>query len=232
MSEDTMHLELEPRTVTGKAVKRLRQAGYVPAVIHDHGKESVVVQGPYLAMRQIYQKAGKHHPVSLKAGSHTYTALIKTVTFEPKKNQMTHIVFNAVKRNQKVETEVPVRPRYAEGNEASPAERAGLIVLTQLDSVKIRAVPDKIPDVLEYDGEVLVKEGDQVTVAQVVVPDGVEMLTEAEHPIATAETTASLQAANEGAGGAAEKEIETAAAPEEGAVETPTDEPAELATGK
>lgn len=42
---------------------------------------------------------------------------------------LTHIVFGAVKANEKVDAEVPIRAAYAEGNEASPAERAGLIVL-------------------------------------------------------------------------------------------------------
>src|SRR5579862_569506 len=146
MAEDTINLELQLRTVTGKAVKRLRADGQLPAVIHDHGKASIQVQGPYMTLRHAYQKAGKHRPVALVVGKHTYTALIKTATFEPKKNQLTHLVFNAVNRTQKVETEVPVHPRYAEGNETSPAERAGLIVLNQLDAVEIQAVADKLPD--------------------------------------------------------------------------------------
>ena len=36
-------ISLERRDVTGKAVKHLRRQGFVPAVIHDHGKDSVVV---------------------------------------------------------------------------------------------------------------------------------------------------------------------------------------------
>ena len=222
MSEDTMYLELEPRTVTGKAVKRLRQDGYVPAVIHDHGKESVVVQVQYQPLRLLYHKAGKHHPVNLKAGTQTYTALIKTVTFEPKKNQMTHVVFNAVKRNQKVETEVPVRPRYDEGNEASPAERAGLIVLDQLEAVAVRAVADKLPDSLTYNAEDLVKDGDQLTVADLDVPDGVEILTDASHPVAAVVTPAALAAANDDAGGTAEPESAIEAAVEQPGGDTGT----------
>lgn len=206
MSDETIHLELEARTVTGKAVKQLREQGLVPAVIHNHGKDSIIVQGPYLAMRQVYQKAGKHHPVNVTAGSRTYLALIKNATFEPKKNQLTHLVFNAVKKNQKVEAEVPIRPRYAEGNEATPAERASLIVLEQLDAVTVRAVPDKIPSVLEYDAEKLVAVGDQVTIADLMVPDGVEIVDEPEHPVATVFEPAALEAANNDAGGAEETE--------------------------
>lgn len=206
MSEDSLHLDLEPRKVTGKAVKHLRKEGFVPAVIHDHGKTSVNVQVAYQPLRQLYLKAGKHHPISIKAGSHSYTALIKSVSFEPKKNMMTHVVFNAVKKNQKVEAEIPVRPRYAEGNDSSPAERAGLIVLDQLDAVEVRAVADKLPDVIEYNAEDLVNDGDQLTVADLIIPEGVEVVTESNHPVAVVTTTAALQAANDEAGGAPEEE--------------------------
>lgn len=201
MSDDALSLDLQVREVTGKAVKRLRQTGQVPAVIHDHGKESVLVQAPYLSVLRVYQRAGKHHPVNLMAGTHKYTALIKDATFEPRKNQLTHIVFNAVNRNQKVEAEVPVRARYAEGNEASPAERGGLIVLEQLDSIAVRAVPDKIPDVLEYDAETLMAVGDQISVSDLLIPDGVEVITEPEHAVATVYEPSALAAANEAAAG-------------------------------
>ncbi|MEK7152790.1 MAG: hypothetical protein AAB834_02490 [Patescibacteria group bacterium] len=94
-------LELEKREVTGKAVKRLREQGLVPAVIHDHGKDSIVVMGPYLELVKAYHKAGKHHTVSLKAGGKSYMSLIKTAEFDPKKHQLRHIVFNAVKADEK-----------------------------------------------------------------------------------------------------------------------------------
>jgi large subunit ribosomal protein L25 len=216
MSDDTLTLELESRQVTGKHVKQLRAIGTVPAVIHDHGKTSINVQAPYLALYRMYQRAGKHHPVQLVANGKKYTALIKSATFEPKKNQLTHIVFNAVNRNQKVEAEVPIRPRYAEGEDATPAERASLIVLDQLDAIEVRAVPDKLPDVLYYDAEKLREDGDHVTVADLEIPDGVEIDEEmTNHPVATVTTSAALEAANAALAGEAETEQPMAKAAEE-----------------
>lgn len=207
MSEDTISLTLSVREVTGKAVKRLRNDGQVPAVIHDHGKDSINVQAPYLDLYRVYRRAGKHHPVQITAGSHKYTALIKSATFEPRKNQLSHVVFNAVNKNQKVEAEVPIKPRYAEGEDSAPAERASLIVLEQLDAIEVRAVPDKIPDALYYDAEKLVAEGDHVTVADLAIPDGVEIDEELlEHPVATVVTPASLEAANNAIAGEVEPE--------------------------
>ncbi len=213
MSNDSISLKLDPRTVTGKAVKHLRSAGTVPAVIHDHGKESVHVQGNGVAMLKVWKQAGKHHPVELTAGDKSYVALIKTAEFDPRKNLLTHIVFNAVDKNQKVEAEIPVKPRYDEGNESSPAERSGFIVLAQLETVQVKAIATKLPDFLTYDAEKLVEVGDHVTVADLTIPEGVELETELEHSIATVYEPSALAAANDAAGGDAEEEIET----EEGA---------------
>lgn len=218
---DTIALKLDARKVTGKAVKHLRKDGQVPAVIHDHGKDSVVVQGEYNAVFKVYQQAGKHSPVSLKAGDKNFTALIKSVTFDPKKHKLTHVVFNAVKANEKVEAEVPIRARYDEGNESAPAERSGYLVLSQLETVMVKAVPSKLPEVLEYNAEKLVEVGDSATVADLIVPEGIEVETDATHAVATVYEPSALAAANDAAGGDAEpEEAETVEATEqEGAAE-------------
>lgn len=208
MAQGTISLTLEKREVLGKGVKHLRKNGQIPAVIHDHGKDSVIVQAEHAQILKVWKQAGKHHPVQLKAGDKTYTALIKTADFDPKKHQLTHVVFNAVDRNQKVEAEVPVRPRYNEDNESSPAERNGLIVLSQLESVQVKAIPTNLPDVLEYDAEKLVEIGDHVSVADLTVPEGVEIETELTHAIATVYEPSALAAANEAAAGEPEETSE------------------------
>lgn len=224
MSQDTISLELTTRTVMGKAVKQLRKDGSVPAVIHDHGKASLHVQGEYNAVAKVWQQAGKHHPVEIKADGKSFTALIKDAAFDPRKHLITHVVFNAVDKNQKVEAEIPVQPRYAEGNESSPAERSGLIVLAQLDAVEVRAIASKLPDFLEYDAEKLIEVGDHVTVADLIVPEGVEIETEAEHSVATVYEPSALAAANDAAGGDAEEATPAEEAAEGEAEAAPAEE--------
>jgi large subunit ribosomal protein L25 len=234
MAQDIISLSLEPRTVTGKAVKHLRSEGQIPAVIHDHGKDSVVVQGEQVALLKVWKQAGKHHPVSVKAGSKSYTALIKEATFDPRKNMLKHVVFNAVNANETVDAEIPVQPKYAEDNDASPAERTGLIVLSQMDAVNVAAIPSSLPDVIYYDAEKLVDIGDHITVADLIVPTGVEIKAEPSQSVATVYEPSALAAANEASGGTAEagEEAEVESANGEAEEETPaeaseTDEKAE-----
>lgn len=216
MTKDAINLELQKRTVMGKAVKQLRRDGQVPAVIHDHGKPSLHVQGNAMAMLKVWRQAGKHHPIELKAGDQSYVALIKQADFDPRKHQLTHIVFNAVDKDQKVDAEIPVKPRYAEDNEASPAERNGLIVLSQLENVQVKAIPTKLPEFFEYDAEKLVEIGDHVTVGDLLVPEGVEIVTEPTHAVATVYEPSALAAANDAAGGDAEEGEEPEVEGEEG----------------
>ncbi|MEI9914041.1 MAG: hypothetical protein WDN66_03590 [Candidatus Saccharibacteria bacterium] len=141
MSDDLIEIELEKRDVLGKGVKHLRSAGKIPAVIHNHGQDSIIVQGDSVALLKIFKKAGKHHTVDVKAGGKTYTTLIKDAEFEPRKHQLNHIVFNAVAADQVVEAEVPIEARYDEGNDGSPAERSGLMVLNNLERVTVESLP-------------------------------------------------------------------------------------------
>lgn len=222
MTQDLITLNLETRTVSGKAVKHLRNDGQVPAVIHDHGKASVNVQAGYTEIFKVWKQAGKHHPVIIKTEGKTQTALIKSATFDPQKHLLTHVVFNAVDANQTVTAEIPIHAKYAEGNESSPAERTGFIVLTQLETVTVEATPSKLPDVLYYDAEKLVNVGDHATVADLIAPAGVEIMVDGTHSIATVFEPGALAAANDAAGGDANEETTVEA--ENGASEA-TDTP-------
>jgi large subunit ribosomal protein L25 len=177
-------LVVEERSVQGKQVRQLRRDGMIPAVIHDHGKESKIVMVPLTSMQKVYNEAGKHHPLSITLGKQNYMALIKDVDFEPKKHLMRHVVFNAIAQDQKVQTEVPI---HVEGD--IPAEKVGLMVIKQLDAIEIEALPKDLIDSVSVDASGLAEIGDKITVADIKVPDGVVILTELEHPIATIEET-------------------------------------------
>lgn len=173
-------IKLEERSVLGKGLGELRRGGKVPAVIHNHGQESVHVMGPEVELLKVYRQAGKHHPLNLQVGSQKYLALIKDVHFNPVKHQVQHIVFQAIRQNETVEAEIPL---HIIGD--IPAEKVGLMVLTQLDSVIVEALPKNLPDELSVDAGKLVELHDKLTVEDIVVPEGVTILTELDHPIAT-----------------------------------------------
>jgi large subunit ribosomal protein L25 len=229
MSDEIM-LTVEERETLGKALKHMRKEGQVPAVIHNHGKESTHVVAPYVDMLKVYRQAGKHHPVSLTLGGKKHLTIIKDADFEPKKNMLRHVVFNSIRQDQPVEAEVPV-----EIIGDIPAEKASLMVITQLEAVMIEALPSNLPNVLQVSAEKLVEVGDRLHVSDIVLPNGVTLVTDPELAIAhvempkdqVAEANAAAEeqaAADKAASGEDEEEVP---APASGEDESTEDKPAE-----
>lgn len=182
MSSDTITLKLTERTELGKAVKALRRNGMVPANIYERGHESIAVSAPFTDLSKVYRQAGKHHPVELTVGGKKYLAMIKDVDTDPIKGWVRHIGFHAINKNETVEAEIPVR---IDGE--MPAERMSLMVLQTLDTVEVTALPANLPDELTVDGTKLVEVGDKLTVADILVPNGVTINTAVDHTIVVVE---------------------------------------------
>jgi large subunit ribosomal protein L25 len=213
MSGGNITLTLEKREVIGKGLGKLRRGGVVPAVLHNHGKESVHVMAPYGDLAKAFQAVGRQQPLTLTVDAKKYMALIKDVDFEPRKHTIRHVVFNAIKANEKQQTEVPVR--FVEDAEI-PAEKTGLMVLRTLDAVEIEALPKDLVDEIVIDPSSLTEIGDKLTVADLKVPTGVEILTDSEHTIAIVEEPKAQVSEEE----TEEAEAEAAPAAEEAPKET------------
>jgi ribosomal protein L25 (general stress protein Ctc) len=83
MADVDAPVKLQQRAVVGKGLNKLRHDGVVPAVIHNHGAESIHVMGTETQLVKIYQAAGKHHPLNLEVGTDKYLALIKDAQAKP-----------------------------------------------------------------------------------------------------------------------------------------------------
>ena len=183
MSNNTIELKLKPRTKVGKGLNALRKSGTVPAVIHNHGKESIIAEGEYRDFEVTYSAAGKSQTVNLDLDGKNYLAIIRNVDFDPTKHSIRHIVFQAVKQNEAIETEVPVV--YAETD--IPAEKKSLMVLKELDVLLIKALPKDLPEKIEVDLSSLEEAGDVVRVESIKAPAGVTILTALDTPVAIVE---------------------------------------------
>ncbi len=212
MADIDAPVKLEQRTVVGKGINHLRRDGVVPAVIHNHGQDSIHVMASETELKKVYLAAGKHHPLNLEVGTDKYLALIKDAHFDPVKRRLQHVVFQAIRQNEAVEAEVPIR---IEGD--IPAEKVGLMVLHQLDTVEVEALPKNLPDELVVSADKLAELHDKITVADLQIPSGVTIITDAEHPIATVVETRAMVAEEAAEEEAAAGEEGTEGASEDGA---------------
>ncbi len=210
MSESNIIVELKKRDVIGKGLGKLRSQNQVPAVLHNHGKNSLHVMGDYLVLLKTYNRAGKHHPVELKIDGKQQLALIKDADFDPKKHSLRHIVFQSIKQNEKTTAEVPV---VLVGDEI-PAEKKSLLILTQLDTVEVEALPRDLPDELTVDATKLEEVGDHLYVSDIKIPNGVVILTEAEASLAVVEMPKDQIAEADAAAAALAEDKESTAEPD------------------
>lgn len=214
MSNDKISLSLDPRTVKGKKVAKLRSEGKIPGVVYGHGFEAISVQAPTLTIEKVVRQAGGHNPVHLNIDGKKKIAMIKNVAIDPTKNSLSHVEFHAVKQNEKVEAEIPIK---LVGEGESIAEKAGLVVLKTLESLSVKALPMDLPESLEVDITGLAEPNQHVTVGDIKVPEGIEIDDEAkEVVVASVWEPSALQAANEATGGDAEPGDEADVESEEG----------------
>jgi large subunit ribosomal protein L25 len=219
---DKINLKLDLRTLQGKKVRQLRQEDIIPAVVYGAGLEPINVQAPRNIIDKVIRDAGKHTPVHLTIDTKKEIAMIKDVELDAVKGLTRHVSFHAVKQNEPVNAEVPI---HLVGQGESEAEKGGLIVLQALDHIEIRALPLMLPEALEVSIAGLKEAGEQITLGDITLPEGVAFVehttgheeADEEAPkltdlvVASVYEPAALEAANDAAAGDAtiDSEVES-----------------------
>ncbi len=175
-------LAVKKRELDGPKVNRLREDGQIPAVIHNHGKDSIHIVVTGKDFEKAYSEVGKQRPLTLTVDGKKYTALIKDVAKIPATERILHTVFEAVRADERVQTEVPV---HLTGD--IPAERASLLVLKHLEQVTVEALPNDLLSSVEVDASSLEEVGDKLHASDIKLPNTVLLKTDPEAVIATVE---------------------------------------------
>jgi large subunit ribosomal protein L25 len=189
----------EPRDSFGKgAARQLRRDGRIPAVLYGHKEEPVHLSLPehelFLAL--------KNSNVLLNleiTGGKSQLAIPKAVSKDPVRRTLEHIDLLLVRSGEKVTVDVPV---VTTGEVAS----GGLLELV-LTSLSVETEATHIPASVEVSVDGLA-EGSQITAAEVKLPSGTTLVTDAEAVVVHVLTPASTSAEDD----AAAVEAEAAAA--------------------
>lgn len=167
-------LVLEKRTLTGKKVKTLRAEGKVPSVIYG-GKdfEPVLAQSAYNVTAKAIEACGYHSPVTIELDGKKRMAMIKEVDLDPVSHQILNVDFRAITASEKVEATAPIVVVNFGDSEAAKAK---LNILTVLDEIEVRGKPSDLPEQIEVDGSKLKDVNDRLTIADLKLPAGVELV--------------------------------------------------------
>ncbi len=167
-------LNVRPRFEVGsRAVMKLREAGFIPAVLYGAGKEasklsidahhySVVTKGAL--QTQVYEIESEDTEIN-----ETIT-LIKDVQVDPLADKILHVDLLEITRGQKLSVTVTV----VVVGECEPVKQNVAMLNQSVYELEVECLPRAIPEVLEVDISNL-KEGEGLHASDIELPSGVQL---------------------------------------------------------
>jgi large subunit ribosomal protein L25 len=214
----THSINVQKRDVEGKgASRRLRRAGFVPAIVYGGELKPVSIQ---LEQKDVFLASQNEWFYSsildLSLGGDVQKVLLRDMQRHPFKQIFLHLDFQRVNENEAIRVRVPL---HFLNQEKSPAgKKSGVVITHELNDVEISCLPKDLPEYIEVDlGEIDV--GDIVHMSNLKLPTGVEIPElrfgkEHDHAIAVAKE---IKEEIEETPVAAEGEVAAGAAPAAGA---------------
>lgn len=168
---DTTKVPGEVRSDFGKGyARRIRQADRIPAVIYGAGHDPIHVSLPGHEMMLISRNANAVIEVVADDGQQ-HLAMLKDVQRHPIRPEILHMDLLTVKRGQQVEVDLPINV----SGEVDPSA----IYTQEETTITVMADALNVPEQVELDIEGRLP-GEHALVSDIVVPSGVEVLTDPE----------------------------------------------------
>jgi large subunit ribosomal protein L25 len=161
------------RTVTGKKVSYLRRDGQLPAVVFGRGLTSDSVALDAHEFENLRRHAGPNTLIDLSIdGGKASPVLVHGVQTHRVTRRPLHVDLYVVRMTEELTVDVPL---VSEG-ESEAVENAGGTLLHVIEHVRVRALPDHLPQSIHYSIESLKTFDDAIHVSDLSVPDDAVIL--------------------------------------------------------
>ena len=178
---ETVNLTAALRTETGRKAKQLRESGFIPAVLYGRGAENMNLSFTKGEFEKVYKEAGSSTIVSLKIdGQPSIKALILEPQYDPITDKIIHADLYKVNMKEEIHTEIPL---VFVGVSPAVADLEGNLI-TSKDAIEVKCLPDKLVSEIEVDISSLKTFEDSIKVSDLIIPEGIEVLAEADETIA------------------------------------------------
>jgi large subunit ribosomal protein L25 len=170
-------LKAQPREKLGtQSTRKYRRAGLLPCVIYGHKKDNVSVAVPTLD----FWSEVKHgiHLFELQLPDHTETVLIKKVQYDYMGTDPIHVDFSRVDLNERVAVGVPLVLRGI-----AAGVTAGGVLQQILMQLQVECLVTDIPDQIRTNVSKM-ELNQSLHAKDLLLPDGVKLLTEPETVVA------------------------------------------------
>jgi large subunit ribosomal protein L25 len=178
-------LAVSPREVTGKAAKRLRKMGLIPANIFGHGAEPQAVQLDASAFEELRRSKHTTGMIALKVSGakRAETALIRRVQRDPINGKILHIDFQRVSVRDRIAAKVPLR---FEGT-APGVKIEGGVLLHLAEVLEVECAAGDIVEAIGVDVSTLEHIDDMIHAKDVHLPPNYTLVTDPEEVVVKVE---------------------------------------------
>jgi len=172
---DPVFLDAQPRTVLGKKVKALRRAHLTPIHVYGMGG-SLSLQVDSTELGRALARVGHTTPLTVRANGGEHFVLVREIQRHPVWDHVLHVDLLRVSKTERLTVEVPL---VLEG-EAPAARREGAMLVQDMRTLEVEALPMDLPAVLTVDVSGLVDVDTRIDARDVPLPPGVSLITDPE----------------------------------------------------
>jgi large subunit ribosomal protein L25 len=211
MSTARPKLAANRRTTTGKKVAQMRRDGRLPGVVFGRGLTSDSVSIDTHEFEQLRRHAGANTLIDLSVdGGPSAPVLVYGVQTSVITRRPLHVDLYLVRMTEELTVDVPL---VSEGV-SDAVENAGGTLLHVIEHVRVRALPDHLPQSIHYSIDSLATFDDLIHVRDLAIPSDATLLNDPDEVVAkvlpprveeepvVAEAAEGAEAAAEGAEGA------------------------------
>lgn len=160
--------------------KGLRVNGQLPAVVYGKGKDNKTVYVDHIEFVKTFREEGRNAVISLGfENGQNESVMLQDLQTDPLKGEVVHADFYIVDMTQEVEANVFIHLT----GEAQGVKDGG-ILQQPLHELKVKALPNEIPETIEYDISDL-KVGDNLQISDLKAGRNYEFLEDEDTVIAS-----------------------------------------------
>lgn len=183
-------LKAEKREILGKAVKTLRQRGFLPAVLYGEGVAAQPVVVSHKNFEKAYREAGESTLLNLNVAGSSHTVLIHDVSHDPLRSTPMHADFYAVRMDKILRISVPI----VFTGESPAVKNEGGILVKVVQEIEVEALPADLPHKLSADLSALAAIDSRITVKDLARDERVKIIAPPEEIVALVEPPRSEEA--------------------------------------
>ena len=197
-------IEATKRTVIGKQVSTLRRESKLPGIIYGSKIDPIAITMDLKQATRVLNNTTSSSVITINVEGTEYAALVREKQRDVLRNLFIHADFQAVSQTEKIRAAVNIE---MVGHAPAVKDYNGVVV-EGVNAINVESLPKDLPERFTVDLSVLKEIGDTISVKDIAIPDGVEVLDSPDEMIILITSPAAEEVEEEEVGEEGEEEPE------------------------